>query len=297
MIATLNAELKEFQTPAGAISYFITPQRSSGETILFLHGFGDQKFNFFKTALYLFRNYQVVVPDLPGFGKSFRNPNAHYRAANYAEWIMEFVDHLGLSKVHLVGNSMGGGLAISTALVAPENMFKSLTVIDAAGIVLDNVLSFYSDLSSGHNLFVIRDWEAYEFFLRRVFHKMPFFPKPMKLAIYYDLVDHCDWNQFILHEVTEGLTNLIDKAVEDRALNRRLKELNLPTLVAWGKHDAFFPYQTAHYVHREVQNSRLVIFENSGHAPQIEIPKEFARSYLAFLGQLGHGRDPNYSVS
>src|SRR5947209_8328425 len=94
----------------------------SGPDVLLLHGLGGTRASLFETAAALSRRYTVHAPDLPGFGSSGKPARGGYNAAWYAESILALMDSLAIDRAHLVGNSMGGRIAIEVGLTAPERV-------------------------------------------------------------------------------------------------------------------------------------------------------------------------------
>ncbi len=79
-----------------------------------------------------------------------------------------------------------------------------------------------------------------------------------------------------------------DKSItfEERSLNSICQKLKTPTKIFWGKHDTLFPYQTAHFLHRQIDDSQVCIFENTGHCPHLEDPKQFSLKLIDFIGKI-----------
>ena len=102
------------------------------ETILLLHGSPGHKEELGRLASVLARDGRVIVPDLPGFGSSTRAlPDYSFRA--HALYVRQLLDRLGLQRVHVLGYSMGGGVALSLVDIAPERV-ASLTMLSAIGV-------------------------------------------------------------------------------------------------------------------------------------------------------------------
>ena len=93
-----------------------------GETIVLLHSFAGDKDNFIRTAVYLTRHYHVVIPDLPGFGEATRDAGAQYSIGQQAANLHAFLYKLGLDRVHLGGNAMGGFVATEYAAHYPAQV-------------------------------------------------------------------------------------------------------------------------------------------------------------------------------
>ena len=104
-----------------------------GEVILFVHGFGADKYRFGPLMPGLSRTRRVVAPDLPGFGESTRSTTLAYDIPSQVARLARFADALGLERFHLVGLSMGGYVSAYYAAEYPQRVL-SLALIDAAGV-------------------------------------------------------------------------------------------------------------------------------------------------------------------
>src|SRR5437588_7927918 len=94
----------------------------TGPDVLLIHGLGGTRASFFETAAALSRRYRVHAPDLPGFGSSSKPPLGPYNAGWFAESMLGLMDELGIDRAHIVGNSMGGRIAIEMGLQAPQRV-------------------------------------------------------------------------------------------------------------------------------------------------------------------------------
>jgi len=120
--------------PRVRVAYLeLTPgSRRDVETILLLHGSPGHKEELGRLASVLARDARVIVPDLPGFGSSTRLlPDYSFRAN--ALYVRQVLDHLGVQQAHVLGYSMGGGVALSLVDIAPERV-ASLTMVSAIGV-------------------------------------------------------------------------------------------------------------------------------------------------------------------
>src|SRR6516164_2294125 len=127
----LTVDGDQVSRPPVRVAYQELPPGSGRdvETILLLHGSPGHKEELGRLASVLARDLRVVVPDLPGFGSSTRTvPDYSFRA--HAHYIRQLLDHLGLRHVHVLGYSMGGGVALSLVDIAPERV-ASLTLVSA----------------------------------------------------------------------------------------------------------------------------------------------------------------------
>src|SRR5258708_30788421 len=108
-----------------------------GETVLLLHGFGAEWGNWNGMAKFLTKKYRVIVRCLPGWGRSARLTNASYAYPEQVERLHRFVQEMKLTRFHLAGHSMGGGIAARYAARYP-NEVSTLALIAAHGLIEPN---------------------------------------------------------------------------------------------------------------------------------------------------------------
>src|SRR5689334_16301637 len=129
---------------AGSIrlAYFDTAPRSSGIPIILIHGSPGSSAVFRDFTPLLPPHFRLIVPDLPGFGASTQNlPDYSFRA--HAHYLLELLDVLGVRQAHVAGFSMGGGVALSMADLAPERV-ASIEMISAIGVQEQELLGSYT---------------------------------------------------------------------------------------------------------------------------------------------------------
>ena len=277
------AKTKIFHSKNGPIEYLETPKRENQKTVVFLHGFADSKEGFFSALLHLHKYYHFIIPDLPGFGNSFKEEDLLYNLDTYTEWLTELLDSKGVQDYHIVGNSLGGAIAISMALWNNEKV-KSLCAIDCAGIILEDQNCFYDDYFLGKNLFAIDTREQYEYLLTRIFHRKMLIPWPMKEKVYRQFRENKFWYAKLLHQMTDGIKSFDDPRIKTKALNEKISEINTKMAVIWGREDSLFPCETAEYIQKRVAGAKIWVMENTGHSPQIERPGAFSKVFRGFLG-------------
>ncbi len=277
----LKAEVK--RTSGSHPIEYMEVNSGKSQRLVFLPGFSDNKENFFDPAQFLVSDFDLLVPDLPGFGKSFKDPDAFYNMENYGRWICEFLLEVGWTDFHLVGNSLGGATAIEVALMMPKHV-KTLTIIDPAGIVLPEVTnSLYHEFVDGRNIFSIHTHEQFKYFLQRVFYKPPVIPPFVWEHIYLEFSKNAQWNRKVLNDLLEHINDMSDPRMEEVALNRRLKQIKVPTLIVWGDEDSLFPPEMAQFVKEQIPNSKLYILQDRGHSPQVEAPLQFSQLLKKFI--------------
>ena len=248
-----------------------------GEVVVMVHGFGGDKNNWPLYARYFTKRYRVIAPDLPGFGDNVRDPDLNYGGAAQTERLHAFFTELGLENIHLAGNSMGGFIALNYALSYPEKL-KSLTLIDNAGVTSTHKSELEIAIDNGENPLVATSLEDYDRLLDFIMHKRIPSPRFMKEALvavqirYRDLLDAIFWQ-------------IIDEALH-QSLTDRLGEVSTPTLVIWGRHDRLIDVSCAEVMAASIPNNKIVIFEDAGHIPMIEKPRESALHHLELIAGL-----------
>lgn len=262
----------------------------NGPVLIYLHGFAGEKHNFFLTGKFLSKKFQIIVPDIPGFGESSQYLDRTYVIENYAHWIDDLVQSLGLSKFHLIGDSLGGGIALRYTLDHPEKVL-SLVLVDSAGVHPEKSRSIYCEFLEGKNLFLLDQPKDFDQFLNRVFHKRPYIPSPIFSFLSREFFHNRLWYEKLTRDLIQGPYGFSAEVPTweqriDLALNPLLRNIEIPTLVVWGEEDSLFPSEIAHIINREIKNSKLVIYPGVGHSPQAEIPWAFVQDLLKFYHQI-----------
>lgn len=255
------------------------------EHVICIHGLGATKTSFFSTISALASRRTVHALDLPGFGTSEKPARGAYDAAFFADAVREFMDRMEIDRAHLVGNSMGGRVALELALrepgrvsslglLAPALAFlrrrrlvplvrllrPELAVLPhslGAGRVRAQLLDMFADPDRLDP--VIAD-VATEEFLRS------FRSRSARLAFY-----------------SAARNIYLDPAHGERGLWTRLERLEIPALFVWGSHDRLVPPGFSRHVARALPQARQQVLEDCGHVPQIELPERTNRLLEALI--------------
>jgi len=257
-----------------------------GPDVLLLHGLGGTRASLFETAAELSRSYRVHAPDLPGFGSSGKPTLGAYNARWFAEIMLGLLDQLEVDRTHVVGNSMGGRIAIELGLVAPER-------IRALGLLCPAVAWLKRGLHP-----IVR-------MLRPEFGLLPHGLRRSTVAAQFwslfcdrDLIDPAvldlvvDEFQRIYHTagaryaLLASARNIYLEAPFGRSgFYRRLAELQPPALFVWGSHDWLVPAAFSPHVRKWLPQAEQVTLERCGHVPQVERPEETNRLLLDFFAR------------
>ena len=247
----------------------------SGDPLVLIHGFGANKDNWTRISKFLTPHFNVIAPDLPGFGESGKNPEEKYTIKDQAVFLKRFLNQININKsIHLGGNSMGGNIAGQYASLYQGDL-KSLLLIAPGGVVSSKPSELFQMLKNGEqNPLVVRSAKEYENLLSFVFVKKPFIPRPIKGFLVAEAIKNQDLNKKIFEQIKDSSLN--------NPMESLVKNINVPTLIVWGAQDRVLHSSGAKILEAIMKNSKAIVLENIGHAPMIEIPEETAKLVLDF---------------
>lgn len=241
----------------------------TGETLVMIHGFGDSKISFVQCAKWLVPKYHVVLPEVPGFGDTAHDVKLTYDTRSQAERFHTFFHQIGLKKFHIAGNSMGGHITASYALLYPEDVL-SVILIDASGMKISEEEPYKdAEKSAG----TPAEFDAY---MDQLFVKKPPIPDSFKRYFIKQAQKNLAWQNRIRADIRTG---------PDIYLNDRIGTIKAPALVLWGDKDQLIELAVGEAFHAAMPGSQFVVFKDCGHSPQYERPQETAEAILTFLGK------------
>ena len=238
----------------------------SGAPLLVIHGeFGVP--GWLESFAQLAEQYDVIVPSLPGYGRSAR-PDWIMSVHDLAAWITWFARDLDLrTPVNVIGCSLGGWAAAEIATVAPQ-FFNKLVLVGAMGIKPERgeIFDYFLDGGlAGLQRAFLRPEQSSEFL--RYWGK-DWTPEEADLIEQHrEMTCRIAWKPY-MHSLT---------------LRHLLPGVRTPTMLVWGGEDAITPIDSGEIYQRAIPRSRLVVIENCGHMPEMEKPAEFARLVGDFL--------------
>ena len=253
-----------------------------GDPIVCLHGFGGSLYSWRNFIEPLSKNYQLILIDLKGFGKSPKPKDSRYSPFDHAELIYEFILARDLKELTLVGNSFGGALALLLAIMLHDRgesaRLRSMILIDP-GAYPDHV-PFYLKMLSVPIVNLI----AYVIPSRWATKKV------LKLA-YYDRskIDEPQIDAYAKPLSQSGARHALLQTGKQLApanfaeLVARYKTISTPTLIIWGRQDQVLKLESGERLHHDLPNSTLKVIEQCGHIPQEEKPEETIPLVIDFL--------------
>jgi pimeloyl-ACP methyl ester carboxylesterase len=287
--------LRIHDVPAGRLK-LSTLTMGAGPDVLLLHGLGGAKSSFFDTAAALSRDYTVHAIDLPGFGGSSKPTAASYGAPFHARAVIAAMDSLEIERAHIVGNSMGGRVAIEVGLERPDRV---------GGLAL----------LSPAVAFVRRDWQWLVRLARPEFGLLPH-------SLGRGRIEHQFWSMFADRDlvdptVADVVVDEFERIYRSRGARLaflasaraiyleppfgragfypRLASLQPPALFVWSSHDRLIPERFRHHVERWLPSAEQVVLDGCGHVPQVERPERtngLLQRFFARTDALGGDRGP-----
>jgi len=266
----------------GLSTFYIAAGR--GEPVILLHGLGATNSSMLTTFLELSKDHRVIAPDLPGFGDSDK-PVRSYDAGFYARWLVRFMDGLGIDRAHLIGNSMGGRVAVETALAAPHRVEKVALLAPSSAFIkgrqYEQVVRFLRPELAWLPLRLPRRTVVGS--IKRLFQR----PERLAEAWYESAAD-----EFIrvfssargrIAFFSAARQIYLEKPYGETGFWDRLPELERPALFIWGERDWLVPAKFERHVARCLPEASSIVLDDCGHVPQYELPDETHRLVREFL--------------
>jgi pimeloyl-ACP methyl ester carboxylesterase len=255
-----------------------------GPLLLLVHGMAGSSETWRHVMPALAKRFTVLAPDLLGQGQSDK-PRGDYSLGAHANTLRDLLDALAYERATVIGQSLGGGVAMQFAYQFPERC-ERLVLVDSGG--LGREVTFYLRMLTVpgfESIFPLvcrprlRDaGDLVATWLGRAGVR----PTPASQEVwrsYASLADAENRRAFF-----RSLRDVIDfsgQAVS--ALGRLYRAAQLPTLIVWGAQDPFIPVSHAVAAHQAIPGSRLEIFEGVGHYPHCEAPERFVAVLIDFL--------------
>lgn len=252
-----------------------------GSPVVLIHGLGGTVETWLPNVDALARRHRVLALDLPGFGRSGRQ-RLIYSPGSATGFVAGFLDHLGAGRASIVGNSMGGLVALQLAVDQPWRV-ERLVLVGSAGLgrEVGRLLRLASVPWLGRYLLSrLTPEELVVGTVNSVVSNPQSIPRDL-IERWIDITSQPGMLDSILQATRAGLTILGQR--RRIVLRDRLAELRVPTLLIWGSEDPVIPVAHAYAAHRLLPGSQIHVFEGCRHCPQLERPVEFNELVLRFL--------------
>lgn len=226
-------------------------EEGEGEPLLLLHGLFGALSNFGEQINYFKKNFKVIIPLLPLLELDI----FHTTVSGLEKHVQGFIEARGYKNIHLMGNSLGGHIALTHVLKHPSNI-KTLTLTGSSGLFENGMGDSYPKRGD------------YEYIKKKA--EITFYNPNIATK---ELVDE-------LFEITNNRLKVIKiislaKSAIRSNLNEELNQIKQPTLLIWGNNDIITPPFVGREFNKLIPNSELFFIDKCGHAPMMEVPGEF----------------------
>ncbi len=256
---------------------------NDGSPLVLLHGDSTSALDWSWVLPTLAATHRVYAPDFPGFGDSAK-PNREYSPDFLAQFVVDFLNALGVERAVLVGNSLGGLVALRLALSHSEQV-PALVLVDSSGLghsvtplLSQLTLPWYGEAASAWCRTPIgakqRSW------LRAAL----FFAHPTQVpAAWLAEQERMAQTPGYMEATLSSLRFQLNVIGQREVLLDSLGQLKMPTLVVWGTDDQVFPKDQAQAAVSRLQQGHLALIPDCGHIPQVERPELFSAALTEFL--------------
>lgn len=258
---------------------------TQGPALVFLHGLGASLDSWSLNLKPLGETFRVFAPDMIYFGKSAK-PKHPPAQTEFTSFVLGFMDALGLARATLIGNSMGGAVATRTAITAPERV-ERLILVDSAGfgrelvwwLRLRTMVDFRSRGKPSPRML--------RYGLQQVFYNPDRVPQTLIEAM-VALNAEPDLFESYRRVLRAGVDwrGLKDSMLSDVRDESHL--IRVPTLLVWGKQDRVVPLHQMNVAQQKIPHAQTYVFDECGHAPQIEHAEQFnalVRDFVLTTGE------------
>jgi pimeloyl-ACP methyl ester carboxylesterase len=246
------------------IAYY---EAGKGSVVILIHGLGADSRHWAANIDAISQYFRVIALDQIGYGQSDK-PLMRYTVENFSDYLHGFLQAVKIPKASLVGNSLGGWVALDFTIRHPQ-MVEKLVLVDAAGLRPTAALK----------------WPEGE---RKTL-------TPLNTHWFFDLMEaNKEWvatdlgpNAFERH-VQNGDSYTVASSVAEMFTGRdfedeKLGKVHVPTLIIWGRDDVLIPLAMGEQLHQGIAGSQMIVIDGTGHIPMVGKPVEFNQAVRKFL--------------
>lgn len=250
-------------------------EHGQGEPVLLIHGSGPGVTgwaNWRLTIPALAENFQVIAPDIVGFGYTERPADVLYNMETWLNHILGFMDALGIEKAHVVGNSFGGGLALAMAIRAPQRV-ERLVLMGSAGLPfiltegLDRVWGYTPSIDNMRGLL-----DLFAFDRSRVTDDLA--------RMRFEASIRPGIQEAFAQMFPAPRQNSVNSLASDEVA---IKALPHTTMIVHGREDKIIPLASSYELFSMIQQAQIHVFGQCGHWTQIEHTTRFNKLISDFF--------------
>jgi pimeloyl-ACP methyl ester carboxylesterase len=253
----------------------------SGDPILCLHGLGASMFSWRNFIAPFSRNNKLILVDFKGCGKSPKPKDTHYSIEEHTDEIYKIIIGENLTSLTLVGNSLGGAVALLLAIRLRQqepSRLSRLILIDSAGDknYLPAHLKLVRSMLGMPVIYLSPSKLAAKMVLRMCYYDKKKITSE-DVAAYASPIASRGGRHALLQTARQCIPPNADE------LLAKVKTITVPTFILWGREDGIIPLKVGELLHEAIPNSVLEVIERCGHIPQEEKPDETIARISKFL--------------
>jgi pimeloyl-ACP methyl ester carboxylesterase len=259
---------------------------SQGSPVILLHGIGGSVLDWQANIAALAASHRVFAVDLLGYGLTEKPSEETFTVPRLAQFALDFLSTQAIPRAHFAGNSLGGRIALECAIMAPERV-ASMVLVAPGGLARGGLLILFR-IASVPVLgeMVTRPSRAGVKMAWRLSFWQPSFVTEEFVDARFDLARLPGARAAFLKTLRSFVRLGGFPISQLNALHAALPTVNVPTLVIWGKQDKILSVAHAEVLRRLLPNVQIQLFDQCGHAPQIECAARFNQAALDFWEQL-----------
>jgi pimeloyl-ACP methyl ester carboxylesterase len=253
------------------------PLQNRRPVLAMVHGYLSSLFSYRLLTPLLEDDFTILIFDLPGFGKSEKSKTYKHSLDNYAVTLIQLLETFNMSKVNVVGHSMGGQIGLRAARLAPT-MIERLIGLAPAG--------YMGPVKKSMRM--ATRIPAFPFFLRLYFKRYNVLNTFLEVTYDKTIVNKEMMDGYIEPLKEKAFYNSLTRLIQDREgdlSSEDVSQITQPILLLWGKEDRIVPLEIGERFAKDLPQATLKIYKETGHLLPEEKPDEVAQAIRDFLKQ------------
>lgn len=249
----------------------------NGEPLLLVHGITTYSFIWRTLIPYLQDNFELIIVDLLGCGDSDKSIDVEFSLKNHAKILYNVLKALHLSRVHLVGHDVGGGICQIMAVRYPR-LVLSLALMNTVAYdfwPVQPIITMRTPIIRQLAMASL-DLGAFRFIVKRGLYHADRFNNELMDFFWYPMKTREGRKAFLHFSHCLNNQDLLD-------ISNELSQLQVPVLIIRGDKDVYLSKQIAEKLHKNIKESRLIHIPSAGHFIQEDEPELLAQFLLTFL--------------
>ena len=246
--------------------------QGKGKVLLFLHSWMGSSESFFDQIGKLSKKYRIIALDIRGHGRSSKTKK--YGPEVFSKDLFMFINKMGLKNITLIGSSLGGNIAAHYAINYRDNIDSMILINTSAKYLSDK------GYDAGHSIRLVATMLSHLV----IFGRKKLIRRAVdNLCSKQTSVEDRRFISKIAHKIPLRLALKIGFGMISFDVRKDVSKINVPTLIIYGIDDNLCNFYSARFLRDNISNSKLIVFENSGHYPFIEERDRFNKEIVKFI--------------